>query len=84
MQIFATIVRRRTPTAIEPLRTHPAMSSAVVVDLIFVALVFGAVLFWIFVSPVRARKRRHQEMYGQTGHFQAWDPNIGARKRERH
>jgi len=53
------------------------------IDLVFVALVFGLVLFWIFVSPVRARKRRHQEMFGETGHFRAWDPGIGAKKRER-
>jgi preprotein translocase subunit YajC len=53
------------------------------IDLLFIAVVFGAVLYWIFVTPVRARKKRHMEMYGQTGHFQAWDPNIGARKRER-
>ena len=59
------------------------MTTAAMIDLVFVALVFGIVLFWIFVSPVRARKLRHQEMYGETGHFLAWDPNIGARKRER-
>ena len=59
------------------------MTSAAIVDLIFITLIFGIVLFWIFVSPVRARKRRHQEIYGQTGHFNAWDPGIGAKKRDR-
>ncbi len=59
------------------------MTTSAMIDLAFVALVFGAVLFWIFVSPVRARKRRNEEMLGATGRYQAWDPNIGARKRER-
>jgi preprotein translocase subunit YajC len=59
------------------------MSTAAIIDLAFIAVVFAAVLYWIFVAPARARKKRHLEMYGQTGHFQAWDPNIGARKRER-
>ena len=59
------------------------MTTATLIDLIFVALVFASVLFWIFVSPVRARKQRHQEMHTSTGYHQAWDPNIGARKRER-
>lgn len=59
------------------------MSTAAIIDLAFIAVAFAAILYWIFVAPVRARKKRHQEMYGQTGHFQAWDPNIGARKRER-
>ncbi len=59
------------------------MTTAAMIDLFFVAVVFAAVLYWIFVSPVRARKRRHEEMFGETGHFKAWDPNIGARKRER-
>ena len=59
------------------------MITTTMIDIFFVALVFGAELYWIFIAPVRARKRRHVEMYGQTGHYQAWDPNIGARKRER-
>lgn len=52
-------------------------------NLVFIAVVFAAVMYWIFVVPERARKRRHQEMYGQSGHFRTWDPNIGARKRDR-
>ncbi len=59
------------------------MTTTAVIDIVFVALIFGLVLFWIFVSPVRARKRRHQDMFGETGHFRAWDPGIGAKKRER-
>ena len=59
------------------------MSTAAVIDILFVAIVFGGVLFWIFVSPMRDRKRRHQEMFGETGHFRAWDPGIGAKKRDR-
>ena len=59
------------------------MTTAAMIDILFVAVVFAAVLYWIFVSPVRARKRRHEEMFGETGHFKAWDPNIDARKRER-
>jgi hypothetical protein len=59
------------------------MTTATVIDLVFIALIFGVVLFWIFVSPARARKRRHQEMYGETGRFQAWDPGIGSKRRER-
>lgn len=59
------------------------MSTAVVINLLFIAVVFAAVLYWIFMSPKRARKKRHMEMYGQTGHFRTWDPDIGARKRER-
>ena len=59
------------------------MTTAAIIDIAFVALVFGVVLFWIFVLPVRARKQRYGEMHGATGRYQAWDPNIGARKRER-
>ena len=59
------------------------MTTAAIIDISFVALVFAAALYWIFVSPVRARKRRHQDLYGQTGHFKAWDPDLGARKREK-
>ncbi len=58
------------------------MPTSTFIDLIFVALVFAGVLYWIFVSPQRARKQRHQEMNGQTGHFKSWDPGSGARKRE--
>ena len=53
------------------------------IDLLFIAVVLAAVLFWIFVAPARARKKRHAEMFGETGHFRSWDPDIGARKRER-
>lgn len=59
------------------------MSTAALIDLAFIAVVFAAVLYWIFVSPARARKQRHQEMYGQAGHFRAWDAGIGAKRRER-
>ena len=59
------------------------MSTAALIDLAFIAVVFGGVLYWIFVSPERARKKRHEEMYGQTGQFRAWDPGIGAKRRER-
>ena len=59
------------------------MSTAAMIDLLFIAVVLAAVLFWIFVAPARARKKRHAEMFGETGHFRSWDPDIGARKRER-
>ncbi|MEO8203371.1 MAG: hypothetical protein ABI630_05880 [Betaproteobacteria bacterium] len=60
------------------------MTTAHLIDIIFIAVVFSAVLYWIFVSPVRARKRRHEEMHGQGGQqFRSWDPNIAARKRDR-
>ena len=59
------------------------MSTTMIVDLFFVAAIFGVVVYWIFIAPSRARKRRLQETHGQTGHFRAWDPGIGAKKRER-
>ena len=56
------------------------MSTIVIIDLFFIAAVFGAVLYWIFIAPGRARKRRHEAMYGQqVGHFRTWD--AAARKR---
>ncbi len=66
-----------------PVQKDIAMSTLVMIDLLFVAVIFGAVLYWIFIAPARARKRRHAQMYGQAGHFQAWDPGIGAKKRDR-
>jgi hypothetical protein len=83
MQRFVTMARRGTQTGIEPYWTPAPMITSTVIDLVFVALVIGIVLFWIFVSPTLARKRRHQEMFGETGHFRAWDPGIGAKKRDR-
>lgn len=83
MQFPVTIARGATQKGIEPLWIRFAMTTSAVIDIIFVALVFGGILFWIFVSPVRSRKRRHQEMFGETGHFRAWDPGIGAKKRDR-
>lgn len=59
------------------------MSLATYIDILLVAVVFALVLYWIFVAPERARKRRRIDSYGQTGHFRAWDPNIASRKRER-
>lgn len=59
------------------------MSTTEMIDIFFVAAVFGVILYWIFIAPARARKRRHAEIYGQAGHFQAWDPGIGAKKRDR-
>lgn len=83
MQIRMTFARGSTQTGSNPFHGRAAMPTSTVIDLIFVALVFAGVLYWIFVSPKRARKQRHYEMYGQTGHFKAWDPGIDARKRER-
>ena len=60
-----------------------AVNTIAMIDVGFVAAVFGAILYWIFIAPDRARKRRHQEMHGQAGTFQAWDPGIGSRKRDR-
>ncbi len=59
------------------------MSTIAMFDLLFVAVVLGAVLYWIFIAPVRARKRRLAEVSGRVGHFQSWDPGIGAKKRDR-
>ena len=59
------------------------MSTTEIIDLFFVAAVFGVILYWIFIAPARARTRRLAERYGQAGHFHAWDPGIGAKKRDR-
>lgn len=59
------------------------MSTTTIIALLFVAAIFGVLVYWIFIAPGRARKRRRQEMHGQTGHFRAWDPGIGAKKRDR-
>ena len=58
------------------------MSTMAMIDILFVSVVLGGVFYWIFVAPRRARRRRHEEMYGRpVGHFRTWD--AGARKRER-
>ena len=51
-------------------------------DIGLVAVIFGAVLYWIFVSPQRAKKRR-RELLGSPGgsYSRAWDPDIMSRKR---
>lgn len=59
------------------------MNTTTIIDLFFVAAIFGVLVYWIFIAPGRARKRRLHEMHGQTGHFSAWDPGIGAKKRDR-
>jgi len=66
-----------------PVRKDTAMSTTEMIDILFVAAVFGAILYWIFIAPARARKRRYEGMHGQAGHFQAWDPGIGAKRRDR-
>ena len=37
-----------------------SMSTAAMIDLLFVAVVFAGVMYWIFVAPARARRKRHQ------------------------
>jgi hypothetical protein len=59
-------------------------TSAQIIDLFFVGLVVAMILFWIFVIPERARKQRRAELgTGNTSRHQAWDQDIGARRRER-
>ena len=52
-------------------------------DLVFIGVILIAALYWILVAPDRARRRRREELRADHTHFQPWDHNIGARKRER-
>ena len=55
--------------------------SSQVLALGVVAVIFGAVLFWIFVGPQRAKKQRRDALNAQGGYFKTWDPDITSRKR---
>jgi len=51
-------------------------------DLGLVAAIFAVVLYWIFVAPERAKKRRRELMGAPGGSYsRAWDPDITSRKR---
>ena len=59
-------------------------TAAQIVDVIFIALVIGMIMFWIFIVPQRARKQRRRETGSSDArHHQAWDRNIGAGRHER-
>lgn len=59
-------------------------TAAQIVDVIFIALVLGMILFWIFIVPQRARKQRRAEPgSSDSPHHQAWERNIGTSRRER-
>lgn len=51
--------------------------------LVPVAGVFGAVLYWIFVVPVRERRRRRAAGTTQGAYSRAWDSSLDAKRRER-
>jgi hypothetical protein len=58
-------------------------TSAQIVDVLFVALVIGMVLFWIFVVPLRARKLRRAEQGSSDGRYsKAWDRTLDTRRRD--
>ena len=51
--------------------------------LVAAAGLLAAFLYWIFQAPERARTRRLQAVNLNRSHHQPWDPDIGARRRER-
>ena len=61
------------------------MAPGSLLALAFVVVVLGGVFYWIFVAPGQARRQRRDALHSDLArtHTQAWDPNIGARKRER-
>ena len=46
------------------------------------AVFLGLVLYWIFVAPERAKKRRREALAGSS-YSRAWDPDITSRRRDR-
>ena len=57
--------------------------SSELLALALVAAIFGGVLYWIFIMPERALKRRREAINAQGGYFRTWDPDLLARKRHR-
>ena len=52
--------------------------------LILGASVLAATAYWIVLAPERAKKQRRAAMLNvNRSHVQPWDPDIGARRRER-
>ena len=46
------------------------------------AVFLGLALYWIFVAPERAKKRRREALAGSS-YSRAWDPDIASRRRDR-
>ncbi len=51
--------------------------------LLAAAGLLAAFVYWIYLAPERAKKLRVEALRVNRSHHQPWDPDIGARRRER-